>query len=241
MNGIFSERRVYKDNVITHSHDFSQLILPINGNMNIKTEHKNLELDDKNLFFLPSRNTHTFKSDKPNEFLVLDIPNYMLKENDLTKLQGGIELLLDEKWKAIRFLILNDIMENRDSTENLSKLYHYFSSYIFENNISNSIKYINEHYSENIDLQTLANIEHYNLTYYSEWFKKNMNVSPTEYIQKLRIQRAKELLEDTELTIIQIANEVGYNYHSSLTRIFKIYEKTTPLGYRNKTRNINKR
>ncbi|MGB4440463.1 MAG: helix-turn-helix domain-containing protein, partial [Sedimentibacter sp.] len=47
-------------------------------------------------------------------------------------------------------------------------------------------------------------------------------VSPTEYIQKLRVQRAKELLRYTDLNLIQIANEVGYNHNSSLTRVFKL-------------------
>lgn len=226
--------------IITHSHDYGQLILPISGSMDIKTEHKDFDLDDKHLFFLPPGNIHAFKSDMPNEFLVLDIPNYMLNENNMVILQDGIELSLDEKWKAIRFLILNELKDNHYSGESLSKLYHYFSPYIFEKNLPSSIKYIHEHYNEDIDLQTLAEIEHYNLTYYSEWFKKNMQVSPTEYIQKLRIQRAKELLRDTDLNLIQVANEVGYNHNSSLTRVFKLHEKCTPLDYRMKIRRKDK-
>lgn len=240
MNGILSERRVYKDIIITHSHDYGQLILPISGSMDIKTEHKNLGLDDKHLFFLPPSNTHAFKSDKPNEFLVLDIPHYMLNENDMDLLKDGIELSLDEKWKAIRFLIINELKDDFYNGESLSKLYHYFSPFIFEKNLPGSVKYIHEHYNENIDLQVLANIEHYNFTYYSEWFKKNMGISPTEYIQKLRVQRAKELLENTDLNLIQIANEVGYNHNSSLTRVFKLHEKTTPLEYKMKIRKADK-
>lgn len=46
MKGILGERRVYKDTMITHSHNYGQLILPICGSMDIKTKHKNLGLDD---------------------------------------------------------------------------------------------------------------------------------------------------------------------------------------------------
>lgn len=226
--------------IITHLHSYAQLILPISGSMDIKTEHKKLGLDDQHLFFLPPSNTHTFKSGKPNEFLVLDIPHYMLNANDMTIARDGIELSLDEKWKAIRFLILNELEDNCYNGESLSKLYHYFSPFIFEKNLPSSVKYIHEHYNENIDLEALANIEHYNFTYYSEWFKKNMGVSTTEYIQRLRVQRAKELLRDTNLGIIQVANEVGYNHNSSLTRVFKLYEKNTPLDYRMKARKTDK-
>lgn len=240
MSGILSERRVYKDTLITHSHDYGQLILPISGSMDIRTKHKNFELDNQHLFFLPPSNIHTFKSGKPNEYLVLDIPHYMLNGNDMAILSDGIELSLDEKWKAIRFLILNELKDNFYNGESLSKLYHYFSPFIFKKNLPSSVKYIHEHYNENIDLQVLASIEHYNFTYYSEWFKKNMGVSPTEYIQKLRVRRAKELLTNTDLNLIQIANEVGYNHNSSLTRVFKFHEKTTPLDYRMKIRKTDK-
>ncbi|MDF2891835.1 MAG: transcriptional regulator, AraC family [Clostridia bacterium] len=240
MNGIFSERRVYKDIIITHSHDFGQLVLPISGSVDIITEHKNFGLDDQHLFFLPPSNIHTFKFDKPNESLVLDIPNYMLNDNDMTMLKDGIELSLDEKWKAIRFLLLSELKDNSNSGESLLKLYHYFSPLIFENVLPASVKYMHEHYNENINLQDLADIEHYHFTYYSEWFKKSMGVSPTEYIQKLRVQRAKELLRNTDLNLIRIANEVGYNHNSSLTRVFKLHEKTTPLDYRMKIRKTDK-
>lgn len=240
MNGIISERRIYKDIMITHSHDYAQLILPISGSIDIKTEHKNLGLDDEHLFFLPPSNTHAFKSDRPNEFLVLDIPQFMLNEDDIDKAKDGIELSLDERWRAIRFLILNELKDNFYNGEGLSKLYHYFSTFIFEKNLPSSVRYIHEHYSEDIDLQVLSNIEHYNFTYYSEWFKKNMGICPTEYIQKLRVQRAKELLRNTDLNLIQIANEVGYNHNSSLTRVFKLHENTTPLNYRRKIRKTDK-
>lgn len=241
MNGILSEVRVYKDIVTTHFHKYGQLILPIMGRLDIKTKYKELELDEKHLFYLPPSSIHTFKSEKQNEFLVLDIPEYIINENSMAKLQEEVELSLDDKWKAIRFLILNELKDGYYSSEKISKLYHYFSSFIFEKRIEDSIKYIHEHYNEDINLKTLADIEHYNSTYYSEWFKKKTGVYLTEYIQKLRIQRAKELLRDTDLNLMQIANEVGYNYNSSLTKVFKIHEKITPIEYRKRIRRMDKK
>ncbi|WP_343101608.1 AraC family transcriptional regulator [Romboutsia sp. MSSM.1001216sp_RTP31141st1_G3_RTP31141_220114] len=52
-----------------------------------------------------------------------------------------------------------------------------------------SVEYINEHYMNDIDLKDLAQIEHYNMNYYTEWFKNNMGVSPIECLQKLRIDK----------------------------------------------------
>lgn len=83
MKGIKCERRIYTNKVNTHSHDFAQLILPLRGKLHIKTDCKRLLLDDEYLFFLPPSCIHTFKADKSNEFLVLDIPCHMIQRNNL--------------------------------------------------------------------------------------------------------------------------------------------------------------
>lgn len=236
MDTIICERRTYKDMLVTHCHSYSQLLLPLNGILDIETNHRKFELNEKNLFFIPNDCNHIFKSEKTNEFLVLDIPNNMFNNQHMPNFQEGIQCALDEKWKAIRFLILNEL--NNNNSEALTRLFHYFYPMILKENTPVSIKYICEHFNENIDLQTLANIEHYNISYYSEWFKKKMKISPIEYIQRLRIQRAKELLRDTDLNIMSIAYEVGYNHHSSFTRIFKSYEKMSPANYRLKIRKM---
>ena len=64
-----------------------------------------------------------------------------------------------------------------------------------------------------------------------------MKVSPIEYIQNLRVQRAKELLLNTNLTVLQISQMVGYEHNSSFTKVFKNLEKISPTEFR---RNIKK-
>ena len=90
-------------------------------------------------------------------------------------------------------------------------------------------QYINAHFAEKIDLKKLADIEHYNVSYYTEWFKNTMNISPIEYIQNLRIKKAKELLLNTNLPILQM---VGYEHNSSFTKVFKQLEKISPVDFR---------
>ncbi|WP_017531598.1 helix-turn-helix transcriptional regulator, partial [Pelosinus sp. HCF1] len=78
----------------------------------------------------------------------------------------------------------------------------------------------------------LASLEHYHVGYYSQWFQKKMGVSVQIYLQKLRIEEAKRLLRETNYTILEIAQEVGYEHQASLTRIFKQVEGITPSVYR---------
>lgn len=53
------------------------------------------------------------------------------------------------------------------------------------------------------------------------------------YIQKLRLQEAKQLLRETNYSMLAIAQQVGYEHQASLTRIFKQFEGMTPYAYRN--------
>lgn len=231
MDNIKCERRIYNVKSDTHTHEFGQLIMPLQGVLSIETDYKKLDLKDDSLFFLPPDCRHTFNANNTNEFLVLDIPDKMLNKYDMEKMCGGRDILFDEKWKAIRYLLLNEVDINQNSSS-INNLFLYFYNFITTENSPNSIKYINEHFTEDIDLKKLADIEHYNISYYSEWFKNNMNVSPIEYIQNLRVKRAKELLLNTNLTILQISQMVGYEHNSSFTKVFKHLVKISPAEFR---------
>ncbi|CEN78394.1 AraC family transcriptional regulator [[Clostridium] sordellii] len=230
MNSIICERRVYSDKNKIHAHSYGQLILPIKGNLNIETSEKSLSLGDEHIFFLPPNCEHLFNANKINEFLVLDIPKNYLKNNDMDKIIGGKEIIFDDKWNAIRHLFLSEI--NNKSSSSINNLFLYCYELMMSENTFSSVKYIDEHYSEDIDLKKLAEIEHYNSNYYIEWFKNNMGISPGEYIKKLRINKSKELLLNTDLTILQIGESVGYKYNSSFTRAFKDIENITPKEFR---------
>lgn len=233
MNSVKCERRIYDYNLNTHAHSHAQLILPIHGMLYIETDYKKLTLEDDHLFFLPPDCKHTFRADKSNEFLVLDISNNIVNKYDMEKLIGGKEILFDDKWKSIRYLFLNEA-DNRKSSSSITNLFLYCYDFIADESMPDSIKYINEHFAEDIDLKKLAGIEHYNISYYSEWFKSKMKASPVEYIQNLRVKKAKELLLNSNFTILQISQMVGYEHNSSFTRVFKCLEKMTPAEFRKK-------
>ncbi len=231
MENIIYERRVYENHFNTHSHLYGQLILPIKGNLYIETDYKKIKIDDKKVFFLPPDCMHNFKVEGNNEFLTLDINRQMLNAGHMKAITGGKEIEFDDKWKAIRYLLISEC--NKSSSSNsINDLFNYCYHLITENTISKSIEYINEHFYENIDLETLSHIENYNTNYYSEWFKNNMGTTVTEYIKNLRIKKAKEYLADTDMSVLEIAQMVGYEHNSSFTRAFKELEHVSPMQFR---------
>ncbi len=236
---IIGERRTYSDLVDSHDHSFAQLILPLQGTLFIETSLHHFELDNSQLFFLPPKCKHTFYAKNNNEFLVLDIPSFMVAETN--KISGGLSTVIDERWQSIRLLMLSEVNHESTVNQDLTNLFHYAYNLLLRDYTPLSVQYIQTNYQEPLELQKLAELEGYNLTYYCEWFKKLTGVTPKSYIQNIRLEKAKELLVNTNLSIFQIAQQVGYEHHSSLTRLFQQYENVTPLAYRQQTRRLEKR
>ena len=238
--GIVGECRTYSDLIHTHEHTFAQLILPLQGTLAIATSLHRFELDDSRLFFLPPGCQHTFSAKNSNKFLVLDIPPFMLVGGESGNIQGGFSAVLDDRWLAIRSLMLSEVSHQATHNQDLTNLFGYAYSVLVREYTPRSIQYIHTNYYQPLELQELAVLESYNLTYYCEWFKKLTGVTPKTYIQKIRLEKAKVMLSHTDLSILQIAHHVGYEHHSSLTRLFRHYEKVSPLVYRQQTRRLEK-
>lgn len=99
-----------------------------------------------------------------------------------------------------------------------------------------AVRYIREHFSENIAVNDLA--ERYGMSpnYFSAVFKKEMKQSPVNYITELRMKKAMELLEHSEMSVVDIAKKVGYEEGQYFFRVFKKYAGMTPLNYREQYR-----
>lgn len=98
----------------------------------------------------------------------------------------------------------------------------------------NTKKYIKENYYRQINISEMA--KSYNITrnYLYTLFKKEYNISPKEYILKLRIEKAKQLLLDREkkLSVSEIAFTVGFNDALYFSRVFVSKTGLSPSKYR---------
>ncbi|KZL89491.1 AraC family transcriptional regulator [Clostridium magnum] len=98
--------------------------------------------------------------------------------------------------------------------------------------IKKCIAYINEHYKENITLDTIANMVHLNASYFSSVFKKEMGASFSSYLNKIRIEQSKLLLKNTDYSILNIALEIGFEDQSYFSKVFKSLTNMTPKQYK---------
>ena len=235
MNGIICEKMQLPKQINIHSHTHAQLLMPVHGSVYIETNEDRHFINESYLGFLPPECIHAYKGDAGNEFLVMNIPEHMVVPGDMSKIQGASRLDFDERWEAIRHLIMMELKHGKCSSA-LNSLYYYFYQYITSQNVSDSIRYINEHYTEDISIKRLAEIEHYNVNYYYQWFKERTGTTPIEYIKKLRMEKAKELLESTDYSVLQIAEQVGYQFNSSFSRAFREFVGVSPAQFKKNTR-----
>ncbi|MFT8872451.1 MAG: AraC family transcriptional regulator [Sporolactobacillus sp.] len=169
---------------------------------------------------------------KQGQYLVIDMPEDYACAYFHNTVQGRDGRLweIGHLLQPIKLLIIHEFFEGNE--EEATLLLSYLLHKLTDRIEGASLKYIHGHFTEKIDVRALAEMEHYTPSYYCEWFKRHMEMTPLEYIHFLRVQRAKELLKDSRLSVVVIAGRLGYDYHASFTRMFKKYARLSPSAYR---------
>ena len=98
--------------------------------------------------------------------------------------------------------------------------------------IESILKYIEENYRDELTLEDLAHNFGFNYNYLSTWFAQHMKGGFSDHLNRLRIQKACELLNTTDIPISQAGMEVGYSDHSYFSRVFRKYTGKTPSEWR---------
>lgn len=98
--------------------------------------------------------------------------------------------------------------------------------------ISRAIAYLDSHFFENTPISTLASICYLSEAQFFRLFRKTTGQTPVDYRNRLRVEQAKRLLLDDELTVGGISELLGFENIYYFDRIFKKYTGTTPTAYR---------
>lgn len=141
---------------------------------------------------------------------------------------GAVKRLLDSK-------TLPEIQKQVNYIFN--KIGDYYNSVSFNNSIHDKndqiLEYVKINFTDSgISISMLADKFETNISSLSRSFKKNMGIGLLDYIHKLRLEKAKELIKSTEMNIKDIAVAVGYYNNLAMLRSFKRYEGITPSRFR---------
>jgi two-component system, response regulator YesN len=101
------------------------------------------------------------------------------------------------------------------------------------NSFSAMLQYINDHFSEDITILGLSKRFNFHPKYISQLFRKELDITFTEYLTGLRMNRASVLLRTTSIPINEIADQVGCTDYFSFSKLFKKTIGLPPRSYRN--------
>nr|WP_263323635.1 response regulator [Neobacillus sp. Marseille-Q6967] len=163
-----------------------------------------------------------------------------------------LKLLLDLRVKlhALQFFrsnhtvehIHNEIFDIQLLEELKTWLIHYFNSTLSivkdvydqtrRKEILEAFQYVAMNIEKKISLDEVSSHLYLNPSYFSRLFKKEVGETFVEYVTKMKLTRAKELLEQTADSVGKICERLGYDNQSYFIKIFKNYVGVTPIEYR---------
>lgn len=252
---------------VVHFHNCFEVVLYVQSNNKIYIQERSYELNTHDLILIPPRTIHTIQYDPTSAytryvfyFTDVAVLSALHQEDALQKLRSvqnyKLELTLDEFSRLITlFKILTlHYSKQMSSSPTLSKaycqvilceIYEIFRKRPLECKgtprttlIENILHYINVHYQEQVTLEKMEKFFFVSKFYLSRLFSEEMNTSIIEYLQFKRITEAQRLLQDTDLSILEICFECGFNNLQHFYRTFKKISLVTPKQFRQQHKNI---
>ena len=101
--------------------------------------------------------------------------------------------------------------------------------------VNKVIEYLFFNFSQEIPLSYLADMVHFSDSHLSKTFKKETGTTISEYIARMRCRHAAQLLRNTELSVQEISNYVGYPDNNYFVKVFKKQYGVTPTAFRSGT------
>lgn len=249
-----------------HWHNSIQIIYVLKGSIFVNIDTDSFQILEKELEIINMDEAHRIYSEQDNKVLIFQIDPYFFEKyykdinnvffytnNSDTSSQDGEEYNIlrnflskllcefvqkiddyDKEIESILVDLLYHLINNfhyltyekeelKEKTEQLAR-YHRISKYIFNN------------YDSNITLQDIAKKEFLSPHYLSHEIKYATGYSFTDLVNLTRVEESVKLLLDTDLSISDISDEVGFSHVRYLNKNFKHYYDCTPLQFRKKNK-----
>lgn len=202
---------------------FTMMNKPLLRRMGVQTEEDVLGKDDFD-FFQPNlaelfreEDREVFETQKPVRNRTWSVPNG----------KGGLDWYISSKYPL--FDHEGEVIGFIGVMRGITKAGSVLEPYSHMNKV---ILYIQDHFDEQIEIATLAEMVNLSISQFERNFKKLFNMTPLKFINKVRIDNACEMLINTHATLSEIALDCGFYDHSYFTKIFKNQMSMTPIQYR---------
>ena len=243
---------------VPHTHNHMELFFIVGGKGQFLIEDQLHPVDVNNLVIINPNVVHTEVSlnAQPLEYIVLGVAGIQLATRDTSNGQFSIlDHFESAEISGCLRNILREMEQKNTGYEDVCQAYMEIlitrlmrstalavpseSQVISVNRQCAAVRrYIDLHFKEALTLEQLAEEGHMNKFYLSHAFKREYGVSPINYMISKRIEESKYLLAETDLSMTQIAQLLGFSSLSYFSQVFRRTQSVTPMEYRQSQRGI---
>ncbi len=195
------------------------------------------EMNMMELYDFPTEVTATNDDEQILQRMCEQLPHAQLPESDpqaydnATQLSSYIERFRDMPlWQKMNLrgailMLFSRFM--REATPHL---------WTTDERLQRVLKYIHTHITQDIDIDNLADVACLTKPYFIRLFKHELGISPLQYINTKKVERAQLLLYMTDMPVKEVAYALGFSDHSYFIRMFRKQMDITPQDYRERMR-----
>ncbi len=243
---------------VPHTHNHTELFFIIDGKGQFLIEDQVFPVDVNNLVIINPNILHTEDSlnAQPLEYIVLGIDGIELANRENS---NGQFCILDH-FESVEISgclrnILREMEQKNTGYEDICQAYMEILIIRLMRSTSLAVpaepqvisgnrqcaavkRYIDLHFKEPLTLEQLAEDAHMNKYYLSHAFKREYGVSPINYMISRRIEESKYLLAETDLSLSQIAQLLGFSSLSYFSQVFRRTQHSSPMEYRQSSKGL---
>jgi AraC family transcriptional regulator len=249
--------------VSEHSHSELHIILLFRSSSyqvrwKTATGYRERQLLPGQVCVIPSNQLHRVHWEQEIDVVVFSLdPTFILKMTDKTTpphafeeiaRYGERDLFIEQLGLALRNEVRHDRIPEALYVESLATVLatHLLRRYLIPGTsleevsgglppykLRSAIDYIHECLEKDLTLAEIAQAVQMSPYHFARMFKKSTGLAPHQYVLQCRVERAKALLADDALPLVEIAGRVGFQNQSHFTTIFRKWAGVTPKAYRN--------
>ena len=217
----YNEQTIKADEVVHIDTDLLYSLLEVGNSTGIDQYFSNLENKIRNTLI----DFNKVKGLCSNCILIIKERLQQQYQKDLTELPDNLSISTELLNHTKLSMLMLSMRHYLGLMENI------FQDHSKASTLKRILDYIDKHYDKDLKLDRLGQIFGYNSSYLGTIFKQHVNMSFTAYLDKVRIEMAKSLLEKGQYKVYEISTMVGYNSVDYFHGKFKKHVKMTPKRY----------
>ena len=249
--------------VSDHSHDFLMVYYVVSGSAPVRIDGKEYTIRQGDLVLIDPGKMHGHAKSDATLFYV-GVSNFQIEGNEKNCLNlSGSPIVTPvryphEIYNCYRTIIETlekkepcwDLMSNVQTTEffvwilkelfpsktDEMKEFFQLKMYDKESIVTMMTNYLKENYMKKISVEEIAHNTYLSTTYVTKIFKEIINDTPINYLISIRLEKAKELLREGQMTIQEISKQIGYDDPYYFSKLFKKKYGVSPSEYRKESR-----